>query len=124
MKYNPNGKPDYKVGDKVTCIRNYGTAINKLVLGAIYIIKNIDHNADHDWLVQVTDTHGIQIVYNPNDPLNSNEWFADRFTLFEKQSTTTSANSPAVNDYVCLSCGNTKCSKQTERTCWKCGGKL
>lgn len=28
-----------------------------------------------------------------------------------------------VNDHTCLSCGNTRCSK-TEKSCWKCGGKL
>ena len=29
----------------------------------------------------------------------------------------------AVNDHICPSCKNDRCSK-TERTCWLCGGKL
>jgi hypothetical protein len=34
----------------------------------------------------------------------------------------TTASKP-INDHVCPSCGNDKVSK-TERSCWKCGGKL
>ena len=29
----------------------------------------------------------------------------------------------AINDHTCPGCGNTRCSK-SERTCWRCGGKL
>ena len=31
--------------------------------------------------------------------------------------------SVAINDHTCPGCGNNRCSK-SERTCWKCGGKL
>lgn len=29
----------------------------------------------------------------------------------------------AINDHTCKWCGNNRCSK-TEKSCWKCGGKL
>lgn len=32
-------------------------------------------------------------------------------------------NAPAVNDHVCPTCKNTRCSK-TEKTCWRCGNNL
>ena len=36
---------------------------------------------------------------------------------------TTSTSTVAVNDYVCPTCKNDRCSK-SEKTCWKCGGTL
>lgn len=33
------------------------------------------------------------------------------------------ATAAVVNDHVCPSCGNDRCSKQ-ERSCWKCGNRL
>jgi hypothetical protein len=40
-----------------------------------------------------------------------------------KQSAKIDAASQAVNDHVCPTCKNNRCSK-SEKTCWKCGGKL
>lgn len=34
-----------------------------------------------------------------------------------------SATGQAINDHVCPTCTNNRCSK-SEKSCWKCGGKL
>ena len=117
--------PEFETGDMVICINNDGIGARNLIVGSKYIAVSVTSYIG-DWWVAIRDLHGNPINSRVTGPLQ-NQWLADRFILSEsaniEATQSTSTVSSAVNDHVCLSCGNTKCSK-TENTCWKCGNPL
>lgn len=65
--------------------------------------------------------YGIAIIYLPNG-LWKYDGAAPSATCAPMQDNVGDSSVP-INDHICPSCKNDKCSK-TEVTCWKCGGKL
>ena len=104
-------------GEEVICIEEANAA---LIKGNHYRIAYIGWDGS-DWMVSVRTMHGIPIA----DCSIWGDWYARRFAPIDANITqpTTATSSAAINDHICKTCGNDRCSK-TEKICWKCGGKL
>ena len=73
--------------------------------------STVDTSGNPDWYV---DIDGGEFYWREINMIQVGE---------VKTPTSTDPSVPAINDHSCPSCGNDRCSK-SERTCWKCGGKL
>lgn len=111
-------EPSFKAGDRVACI-DANEATGALVEGAIYYVEEMweDYGS---WKIKVKDSSGKIINRNSGDDW----WYARRFAVANSAASPRSfPSAPAINDKTCPHCKNNRCSS-TEKSCWKCGGKL
>lgn len=88
------------------------------------VTRGLDPKADQcltlsqarDWCEKLTKQYGANYSYEVKDV------YTKQIVLFHKFSDL-GANKAAVNDHVCPTCRNDRCSK-IEKTCWKCGSPL
>jgi len=80
-------------------------------------IRNGNHLTMLAWLANKwSPGHTWDLKYKPTFRLLLGGW---SLPTFDRSGTL----GPAVNDYVCKTCKNSRCSR-TEKTCWLCGNPL
>lgn len=85
-----------------------------------FVITKVDKGACY-----YIDADGSEKVFGHLEPDGSGTWIHGLNGWFLKEATvqTTNGSSTAINDHVCPTCKNTRCSK-TEKSCWRCGNPL
>lgn len=100
----------FEIGDYVKCVRPEEGILDCDNIYKIYVMR-LDHGE-------------LMVGIKPNWYVP--EWYADRFELHQKGDALVDASAQttvAVNNHTCPHCKNDRCSK-TEKSCWRCGGKL
>ena len=102
-----------KIGTRVKCIFRSAPSLNERFgkTGTIIALNpKVSFNA-------------ITIEWDDDVTWNTNWGKASSFTVVDGETAATSASGTPVNDHVCPTCQNNKCSK-SEKLCWKCGNPL
>jgi len=95
-----------KVGQRVKCIDpNVG-----IIMDGIYQVRDVSDPED-----------GSQAMYYLEGL--DRGYYAERFTVVADIVLTGTTSSTAINNHTCPTCQNDRCNK-SEKTCWRCGGKL
>lgn len=106
----------YKAGDRVKAIDNFNSDFLKgelatVVTGSVYSNGLMEIVPDKVSILISVFPDEIELISSSKDEVKAEIIIAK------------SNNLAVVNDYICPTCKNNRCSK-SEKTCWKCGNPL